>query len=159
MNAHVYEELTTTITSRTQACTYNPLLVDEAFTLKLKFDQINNAYAQVHRHISHTNSVMEQSVTDIQALIDNYMTTLRRQLPNKTISKQHILEYHCTPHILQYRLGLGLLGEQGTKASHQTIAQIEKFRASAILNSESKMDHILSSHLLNILSRLNVDST
>ena len=159
MKPHGYEELTTTITSRTQACTYDPFLVDEAFTLKLKFDQLNYAYAQVHRHISHTNSVMEQSVTDIQALIDNYMTTYRRQFPNKTIPKQHILEYHCTPHILQYRLGLGLLGEQGTEASHQTIAQLEKFRASAILNSESKMEHILSSHLLNILSRLTVDST
>ena len=102
---------------------------------------------------------MDQSVTDIQALIENYMTTYRRQFPNKTIPKQHILEYHSTPHILQNRLGLGLLGEKGTEASPQTIAHLEKFRASDILNSESKMEYILSSHLLNILSRLTVDST
>ena len=36
MKPHVYEELTTTITSRTQACAYDPFLVVEAFTLKLK---------------------------------------------------------------------------------------------------------------------------
>ena len=149
MHPNVYQELT---------CTNNPLLVDVAFTLKLVFDQLNESFAEVHKAISHTRPIDEQSVASIQAQIDNYMSTYRRQFPNKTIPKQHILEYHCIPHIACYKLGLGLLGAQGTEASHQIIARIEKSRASGILNSDSKMYHILSAHLVNVLSRLSFDT-
>ena len=38
MRPNVYQELTCTVTSMTQACTNNPLLVDVAFTLELEFD-------------------------------------------------------------------------------------------------------------------------
>ena len=62
----------------TQACTNNPLLVDVAFTLNLKFDQLNEAFAEVHKAISHTTPIDEQSVASIQAQIDNYMSTYRR---------------------------------------------------------------------------------
>ncbi|GFO11820.1 amine oxidase [Plakobranchus ocellatus] len=150
----VYEALTQTIVSQTQACTDNTMVLDEAFTIKFQFDDINRTFSQVHKAISHTDPIQEQSIPAIQTLINNYMTTYRRLYPGKTIPKQHILESHCIPHISHYKFGLGLLGEQGTESAHQTITYLEKFRASGIVNREQKLRHILSSHLLNILSRL-----
>ncbi|GFO13161.1 amine oxidase [Plakobranchus ocellatus] len=153
MTAEVYKALTQTIVTQTQACTINPLLIDEAFQVKLLYDDLNDAFSKVHTAISHSKSIKEESVKDIQTLIDNYMALYRRQFPKKTFPKQHILECHCIPHITQYKLGLGLLGEQGTESNHQTI-YLEKFRARGIINSTQKLKHIMTAHLVNILSSL-----
>ena len=90
----------------------------------------------------------------IETLIDNYMAIYRAQYPNKTIPKQHLLEQHCIPYIKKYKIGLGLMGEQGTEASHQTISQIEHSRAFAIKDKMKKAEFIMTTHILQILTKL-----
>ena len=74
-------------------------------------------------------------------------------IPGKTIPKQHLLEHHCVPYIRQYNIGLGLMGEQGTEASHQTISYIEHHRAKGIKSRIKKASHIMTAHLLHILTK------
>ena len=50
----VYKDLTDTIVKQTRTLTRNPLTVDEAETVKVKFDQLNKAFSDVHSVISHT---------------------------------------------------------------------------------------------------------
>ena len=81
------------------------------------------------------------------------MEIYRRFFPNTTIPKQHILEHHCIPHIKQHSFGLGLMGEQGTEASHQSIALIEQ-RARGIVDPFKKGKFILETHILNTYPHL-----
>ena len=67
----------------------------------------------------------------MEAEIDKNMLIHRKMFPFKTILKQHILEKHCIPHIKTYRVGLGLMGEQGTENSHQINDFINRKRQGA----------------------------
>ena len=120
----IYTDLTETIIKQTQALTNNPFTIDKAATIQVTFNNLNSAFNKVHNAISHTKLIQPSSISEIQTAIDNYMLTYRRMFPLKVIPKQHILEKHCITHIQQYKVGLGLLGEQGTESSHQMISSI-----------------------------------
>ena len=120
----------------------------------MTFNNLNSAFNKVHNAISHTKPIQPSSISEIQTAIDNYMLTYRRMFPLKVIPKQHILEKHCIPHIQQYKVGLGLLGEQGRESSHQMISSIEKHRAHGITNDLKKLHHILTIHLLQVAPAL-----
>ncbi|GFN74207.1 hypothetical protein PoB_000071300 [Plakobranchus ocellatus] len=156
MNVDTHKDLTQILITKTQACTNNPMIVDEAFQVKLLFDDLNLAFSKVHTDISHTKLVNEESIDNIQKNISTYLTLYRRLFPQKIIPKQHILEHHCISHIKQYKLGLGLLGEQGTESCHQSISYLEKVRARGIVDPTQKLRHIMTTHLVNILARLRV---
>ena len=114
----------------------------------MKFDNLNKSFKKVHVAISHTNSIHSDKLDECQTLIDGYMETYRRLFTNSTIPKQHILEHHCIPFIKQHGFSLGLLGEQGTEASHQSMAVLEK-RACGIVDPIKKGSFILKTHILN----------
>lgn len=78
------------------------------------------------------------------------MGIYRQFFHNKVIPKQHILEPHCLPFVKKkYRIGLGLLGEQGGELIHSTTATLEK-RTAGIRNEEDKMKTIMECHLLQV---------
>ncbi|GFO12896.1 amine oxidase [Plakobranchus ocellatus] len=112
LQSAVYTDLTQTIVTKTQQCTSNLMIIDEACTLQLLFDNLNNAFSTVHRAISHTKSIAPSSPPEIEIAIDTYMATYRRMFPRKIIPKQHLQEKHCIPHIKQHLFGLGLLGDR-----------------------------------------------
>ncbi|GFO40644.1 amine oxidase [Plakobranchus ocellatus] len=153
LQSAVYTDLTQTIVTKTQQCTSNPMIIDEACNLQLLFDNLNNAFSTVHRAISHTKPIAPSSLPEIEIAIDTYMATYRRMFPRKIIPKQHLLEKHCIPHIKQHLFGLGLLEEQGTENSHQMIGLLET-RARGIKNDMCKLKFILSSHLLQVAPAL-----
>ena len=121
------------------------------------FNDLNSAFSTVHCAISHTKPIEPSSITKTEAAIDKYMTIYRKMFPFKTIPKQHILEKHCIPHIKIYRVGLGLMGEQGTENSHQVMSFIERDRAQGIRNKLAKLHHILTAHLLQVAPSLRSD--
>ncbi|GFO09968.1 amine oxidase [Plakobranchus ocellatus] len=149
----VYTDLNQIIVTKTQQCISNPMIIDEACTLQLIFDNLNNTFSTVHRAISHTKPIAPSSLPEIEIAIDTYMATYRRMFPRKIIPKQHLLEKHCIPHIKQHLFGLGLLEEQGTENSHQMIGLLET-RARGIKNDMCKLKFILSSHLLQVAPAL-----
>ncbi|XP_012944118.1 uncharacterized protein LOC106013308 [Aplysia californica] len=155
----VFQLLTEESVSQTRACTLNPFITDEAHQVQLIFNSLNQAFCDVHQAVSHTRPVTLGELPSIKASIDNYMTLYRRCFPNKTIPKQHILEHHCISWMEKHKFGLGLLGEQGTEASHQQIAKLEK-RACGINNVTKKLEFILKTQLLQVAPVLqSTDST
>ncbi|GFO46595.1 amine oxidase [Plakobranchus ocellatus] len=117
LQPNVYKDLTDTIVKQTQTLTSNPFLIDKACTIQITFNDLNNAFRTVHNAISHTKPIDPNSLTDMQAAIDNYMTIYRRMFPHKVIPKQHLLEKHCIPHIKKYMFGLDLLGSREQKTA------------------------------------------
>ena len=115
LQENVYTELTETIVKQTQALTRNPFLIDEACTIQITFNRLNEAFSKVHNAISHTKHIDHSRLPEIKLAIENYMTIYRRMFPYKIIPKQHILEHHCIPHIQKHGHGLGLLGDREQK--------------------------------------------
>ena len=90
----------------------------KAHTVEVIFNNLNEAFSQIHKVVSHTRPISQSTIPEINTAIRNYMTLYRQQFPRLTIPKQHILENHCTPFIEQHKFGLAMLGEQGTESSH-----------------------------------------
>ena len=149
LHTRTYQSLTESITTVTREWTHNPMINDEARLIQLTFDSLNHAYGRIHDAISHTKTISNNSLTDIQRDIDNYIDLYRFYFPNKIIPKQHILQKHCLPFIHSYKLGLGLMGEQGGEMIHSTIAKLEN-RTAGIRQEERKMKTILESHLIHV---------
>lgn len=153
LSPQVYNDLTNNIIEQTRACTNFPDLVDKAHIVANTFNQLNAALSSVHQLVSHSKPVDINSLSSIQSQIDAYMSLFRQSFTNKIIPKQHILEKHCVPWMKEHLFGLGLMGEQGTEASHQAIAKLDK-RACGITNAIQKMEFILKSHLLHVTPEL-----
>ena len=153
ISSEVYKSLTQEIVSQVTLFTNCPFIIDEAHVIKIKFDNLNNAFQRVHKAISHSKPINTDLLEEYQNLIDHYIEIYRRLFPNTTIPKQHILEHHCIPHIKQHGFGLGLMGEQGTEASHQSIALIEQ-RARGIVDPLKRGKFILETHILNTYPHL-----
>ena len=55
------------------------------------------------------------------------MTFYRETLPEATVlPKMHFMEEHMVPWFQQYRVGLGLMGEQGAGSIHASINGIKR---------------------------------
>ena len=144
----VYTQLTNAVITQTQACTRDPFIVDDAHVTAHNFNLINAAYSAVHAAISHSHPIDQKDLPAIKEQIDTYMNLFRRTFPRKTIPKHHILEHHCVPFIEKHGIGLGLLGEQGTESSHQTIVKLER-RAQGIVDKTARMKFIMNAQLLH----------
>ena len=144
----VYTQLTNELIAQTQACTRDPFIVDDAHVMAKNFNTINEAFSAIHMEISHSRPIDKNTLPAIQEKIDTYMESFRRVFPRKTIPKHHILEHHCLPFIKRHGVGLGLLGEQGTESSHQTIAKLER-RAHGIVDKPAKLKFIMNAQLLH----------
>ncbi|GFO43533.1 hypothetical protein PoB_007003800 [Plakobranchus ocellatus] len=87
------------------------------------------------------------SLLVLQSYINTYKEQYRIHFPQNLIPKQHILEHHVIPHIKRFGFGVGLLGEQGTEASHQSISKITT-RALGINEGLEKLDPLAVSPAL-----------
>ena len=143
----IYRHLTKNIFERAQKYTYDTDITDKAHEVRTKFDDINEAFYKIHKAISHTNKIHENSIEQIQTDIDTYISKYLKYFGGRLIPKQHILHKHCLPYIKRHGFGLGLTGEQSTESSHQVIARIEK-RAVSILNGVDRLGFVMNTHIL-----------
>ena len=153
MNADVIEALMNSIMNETCKHTSNLLTIDLAGEIKATFTQLNKIYKSLHDSISHSQPIAREETSEIQVKIDEYLAYFRAHFANTIIPKQHILEHHCLPFILQFGIGLGLHGEQGTEASHQFIAKLDK-RMCGIRNESQRIKQIMDANILHSSPRL-----
>lgn len=146
----VCSDITDAVVEETELLTTNPFLREYALEIKKKFDSINEAYSKVHNLISHSGLVEIHSLPVIQETIGNYMKLFRLYYPKKVLPKHHFLEQHCVAFIRKTGVGLGVLGEQGTENSHQTMARIER-RAYGQTSKCKTTAFILKEHLLQVM--------
>ena len=149
----VYKDVTSSIITQTQLSTICQDTIDKAWLIKFQFDDLNFSLSQVHKKISHSKPLTAANIDDIENDIKKYMTIYRQQFPNKTLPKHHILEHHCVPFIKLTHFGLGLLGEQGVEASHQSLSKFER-RASGIKSEVQRIKFVLETNLLQVAPSL-----
>lgn len=120
--SHVCDSLV----DNTKALCHSPSVVEKAVDVANKFKVLNSLFLKVHDTISHQRAVTEKEAYLAEENIDSYLKFYRKHFPNKTIPKHHILEDHAIPFILNFKIGLGLLGEQGGEAMHSEFNQLQR---------------------------------
>lgn len=79
--------------------------------------------------------------------IADFMAHYRNNFEENVTPKMHILEHHVTPFIKRWKLGTGLMGEQGAESIHACINTITR-RYKNIRNKEKQLLHVIKEHCL-----------
>ena len=87
--------------------------------------------------------------------IATFLRTYRELFPNATVlPKMHILEDHVIPWLQRWKIGAGLMGEQGAESIHAHIAQLEQ-QYSSIANPLERIKYVYREHNLESAPELN----
>ena len=83
------------------------------------------------------------------------MSSYRELFPNASVlPKMHIMEDHVVPWIRKWRIGAGLMGEQGDESIHAHIARLE-VQYSGMVNPLDKLRYIFNEHNVESAPGLN----
>ena len=78
--------------------------------------------------------------------IEEFLQCYRVQFPESSVTpKLHLLEDHILPFLQKWRVGFGLLGEQGAESIHTHFNQLTRVYAN-ICNGVDRLHHIMVEH-------------
>ena len=76
------------------------------------------------------------------------MKFYRENFPHATVlPKMHILEDHVLPWVRRWRLGSGLMGEQGAESIHAHLMKLERVHQ-GIPDAVDRLKYIMKEHIL-----------
>ena len=134
------------IVEKTKTLTVDDIIIRFAIEQTRYYNNLNDAYREVHIKISHSEPITDDSdYQTIETAINNYMTLYRLQHASKVTPKHHILEHHCLPWIRAYKFGLGFHSESGGELCHSLIRTAE-VAARHIRNAEERIKYIMKRH-------------
>ena len=97
-------------------------------------------------YYNHVHSYFSLVVCDI----DDFLGYYRSTFPESTvIPKLHMLEDHVVPFIREWRVGLGMMGEQGAESIHARFNALER-TYSNMTNSVQRLKCMVLEHLRQI---------
>jgi len=80
--------------------------------------------------------------------INEFMRDYREAFPQATVlPKMHILEDHVIPWMRRWRIGAGLMGEQGAESIHAHFQHLERIYA-GIPNALKRMECLMKEHYI-----------
>ena len=83
------------------------------------------------------------------------MEFYRREFPRATVlPKLHIMEEHVAPWVKRWRVGAGLMGEQGAESIHAHFKRLERIHQ-GIPNDVDQLKFIMKEHQLESEPSLN----
>ena len=113
-------------------------LADTFTALFTLFDNCNRGYNSStymsDEDIEHLSKMEKQIYTiiyfcivELECSITGFMDFYRDKFPTATVlPKMHILEEHVIPWVQRWRIGAGLMGEQGAESVHQHFMKLER---------------------------------
>ena len=82
--------------------------------------------------------------------IDEFLTFYRATFPAATITpKMHMIEDHMVPFLRSWRVGLGLLGEQGAESIHARFNQMGR-TYNNMRNGVDRLKSVVTEHLRQV---------
>ncbi|XP_033646390.1 uncharacterized protein LOC117305619 [Asterias rubens] len=85
----------------------------------VKFHEAFSCFADVHKAINHCNPITQSDMERTDVCIKHFLRVYRRCFPDASITpKLHMLEEHTMEQLRRFKVGLGLLNEQGGELLH-----------------------------------------
>ncbi|XP_033122527.1 uncharacterized protein LOC117121429, partial [Anneissia japonica] len=114
--------------------------------IKKKHTPVFETFAKVHTLINHTRPVNPTELREYESAITDFSREYRKVATNVKQPKLHMLEHHSIEFMRKWKVGLGLLSEQGGELIH---AEFNR-RKRSVYGLRSHLDQIMSvmiSHL------------
>lgn len=84
----------------------------------------------------------------LESDIASFMSFYRRKFPQASIlPKMHVLEDHVVPWMRRWRIGAGLMGEQGAESIHAHFMRLERINQ-GIPNEVDRLKYMVKEHIL-----------
>ncbi|XP_038063047.1 uncharacterized protein LOC119733744 [Patiria miniata] len=91
----------------------------QAATTGHNFKEVFLKFADAHRGMNHSNQMTTGDICRLDVCIKEFMRSYREMFPSQNVTpKLHLLECHVVPQISRFRVGLGMLNEQGGELLH-----------------------------------------
>ena len=92
--------------------------------------------------------LMNANVINLEEQIITFLKFYRQNFPNASIlPKMHIMEDHVVPLLQRWRLGSGLMGEQGAESIHAHLMKLERVHQ-GIPDEVDRWKYIMKEHML-----------
>ncbi|XP_078660010.1 uncharacterized protein LOC144904748 [Branchiostoma floridae x Branchiostoma belcheri] len=125
-------------------------LVTRSNGIRVKYETIFKAFAKCHKGYSHTNSMTNDEISNLDCSIKHFLAKYRELFPTSSVSvKMHLLEEHVIPWIRCWGVGLGFHGEQGVEQVHAVFNRINR-STSSIPDAVRRLKSTLETHLLQV---------
>nr|XP_054764922.1 uncharacterized protein LOC129271647 [Lytechinus pictus] len=110
------DKITNTIIEKTnEVC---PVLCEKAKITAKKYNTLLKLYGSCHIIFNSARVLTMEEISKLDTSIKDYMSFFRANFQDSITPKMHILEDHVMPWSQRWRVGLGLLGEQGGEGMH-----------------------------------------
>ena len=154
---HVHEALKPTVVT---AITHShiqivqercPELAQEATTVATRYHQLLTNYATCREIFSHCNAVSDEDLVKLNNEIRQFVSKCRTEIVHRGLGhitpKIHLLEEHTLPLMQKFRVGLGLLAEQGAESLHSSMNTLDVLFKN-IPGSLARLKSVADQHLL-----------
>ena len=130
--------------------------MEEATTVKLRYQKLFSQYAICRRIFSSKNVLTPESEAECHAAIQTFLLTCREEITRRKLAnvtpKLHRLEGHVTDCMKHFGMGLGLLGEQGMESIHAEFNTLHG-KYNAIPTALCRLKTCAEQHLLAALPK------
>lgn len=97
----------------------------------------------------------EADIRQLHMDIEGFMKAYRQHFPQASITpKMHILECHVVMWLRRWKVGSGLMGEQGAESLHAHIHTLED-RYRGVVNPLQRLLYVVKEQVLEASPRLN----
>ena len=109
----------------------------------------NYVSLQVLRYMCYMHSIYMYLAITAES-IKTFMTYYRQQFPTSSVTpKMHMLEEHLVPWLRRWKVGFGLLGEQGAESIHAYFNSLKRTYC-GIPDKLKRLKQIMTEHHLHI---------
>lgn len=106
-------------------------------------------YVSLLRYMYYMHSIYMYLAITAES-IKTFMTYYRQQFPTSSVTpKMHMLEEHLVPWLRRWRVGFGLLGEQGAESIHAYFNSLKRTYC-GIPDKLKRLKQIMTEHHLHI---------
>ncbi|XP_033113200.1 uncharacterized protein LOC117113857 [Anneissia japonica] len=108
--------------------------------IRESFTPVFKLFSDVHACINHTRCIDDSEIDAYENSIKIFSREYRRIAPGVVQPKLHMLEHHAIPFMREWKVGIGLLAEQGGELIH---AEFNR-RKRAVYGMKTNLEQLMS---------------
>ena len=149
LKENVISDISKSIIDSVKSFTGKKSIIQKAEFIAQTVKNVNLFYSRVHKSISHCDKITPREIECLLSQIKAYFFFYRNNMEQSVFPKLHFLEEHCFEWIRTYKVGMGLLSEQGTEQLHKSIRKLE-IQSCGIVNEKQRLLTVMNKHLAEV---------
>ena len=131
-----------------------PSVLDQARVVAKRYNDLLTQFSHCRRRYSSCATMSAEDIQLFESDCATFLSTARQEVVTRKLGhvtpKLHLLECHLPDALARFRVGLGLLAEQGGESIHAEFNDLRK-RHGGVVNDVDKLRTVLKAHLSSTL--------